>query len=413
MGFALGAGRPGRHIECSAMAEKFLGEEFEIHGGGIGLPFPHHENELAQSRSLGHGFARIWMHNGMLELDAAKMSKSLGNVVTLRNVLDTWGREALLVFHLSGFWSKPVDFDDEVMAQAAARAERFRDVFRNPHEPAPDGSWERFAAALEDDFDTPAALAVVHEWRATICFGALSAPSASSPSLHTPRRRRKSSSSRSSARPLAYHATSRKPIVSAERSRPPAGRHATKRADTASCLCGDARARLRSERGARALPRAAPGARSLGHGACRSSDPLARRRPARAGQAGAGMSEAAGTRDHQGIVVWCEPFRYADAYELAKTDSPLLVCLDQVTDPHNLGAVIRSPKGRVPPGSSFPRTAQCVSPPWFADRRQAQWSTCLSRWSPTLRATSPTSRGRACGPMPPTPKDRDPCGTPT
>ena len=160
-----GPGRPGWHIECSAMAEKFLGEEFEIHGGGNDLRFPHHENELAQSRSLGHGFARIWMHNGMLELDAAKMSKSLGNVVTLRNVLDVWGREALLVFHLSGFWSKPVDFDDEVMAQAAARAEGIREVFRNASEPAPDGAWERFAAALEDDFNTPAALAVMHEWR--------------------------------------------------------------------------------------------------------------------------------------------------------------------------------------------------------------------------------------------------------
>jgi cysteinyl-tRNA synthetase len=147
------------------MAEKFLGEEFEIHGGGNDLRFPHHENELAQSRSLGHEFARIWMHNGMLELDAAKMSKSLGNVVTLRNVLDVWGREPLLVFHLSGFWRKPVDFDDEVMAQAGARAEGFRDVFRNAHEPAPEGSWERFTAALEDDFNTPAALAVMHEWR--------------------------------------------------------------------------------------------------------------------------------------------------------------------------------------------------------------------------------------------------------
>ena len=160
-----GPGRPGWHIECSAMAEKFLGEEFEIHGGGNDLRFPHHENELAQSRSLGHGFARIWMHNGMLELDAAKMSKSLGNVVTLRNVLDVWGREALLVFHLSGFWSKPVDFDDEVMTQAAARAAGFREVFRNASEPAPDGAWERFVAALEDDFNTPAALAVIHEWR--------------------------------------------------------------------------------------------------------------------------------------------------------------------------------------------------------------------------------------------------------
>jgi cysteinyl-tRNA synthetase len=160
-----GLGRPGWHIECSAMAEKFLGEEFEIHGGGNDLRFPHHENELAQSRSLGHEFARIWMHNGMLELDAAKMSKSLGNVVTLRNVLDVWGREALLVFHLAGHWSKPVDFDDEVMAQAAARAEGIRDVFRNPSEAARVGSWERFAAALDDDFNTPQALAVMHEWR--------------------------------------------------------------------------------------------------------------------------------------------------------------------------------------------------------------------------------------------------------
>src|ERR671923_1336635 len=127
-----GLGRPGWHIECSAMAEKHLGPVFEIHGGGNDLRFPHHENELAQSRSAGREFARIWMHNGMLELDEAKMSKSLGNIVTLRNVLDTWGRETLLVYHLSGAWSKPVDFSDEVMEQAAARGDRFREVFRNP-----------------------------------------------------------------------------------------------------------------------------------------------------------------------------------------------------------------------------------------------------------------------------------------
>jgi cysteinyl-tRNA synthetase len=160
-----GSGRPGWHIECSAMAEKFLGPAFEIHGGGTDLRFPHHENELAQSASLGHPFARIWMHNGMLELDATKMSKSLGNVVTLRNVLEVWGRETLLVFHLTGAWSKPIDFSDDVLEAAAARAESFREVFRNPHEPAPPDAWERFSAALEDDFSTPAALAVIHEWR--------------------------------------------------------------------------------------------------------------------------------------------------------------------------------------------------------------------------------------------------------
>jgi cysteinyl-tRNA synthetase len=105
------------------------------------------------------------VHNGMLEIDESKMSKSIGNVVTLREALDTWGREALLLFLLTGAWNKPIDYDDEVMQQTVARAERFRDVLRNPHEPAPEGSWERFAAALDDDFNTPAALAVMHEWR--------------------------------------------------------------------------------------------------------------------------------------------------------------------------------------------------------------------------------------------------------
>jgi cysteinyl-tRNA synthetase len=160
-----GPGRPGWHIECSAMAEKFLGHEFEIHGGGLDLRFPHHENELAQSSALGHRFAHVWMHNGMLELDDEKMSKSVGNVVTLRDVLDRWGREALLVFHLTGHWSKPVDFSDETVESASVRADGFREVFRNPAVTAPAGAWERFAAALDDDFNTPAALAVMHEWR--------------------------------------------------------------------------------------------------------------------------------------------------------------------------------------------------------------------------------------------------------
>jgi cysteinyl-tRNA synthetase len=146
------------------MAEKFLGPEFEIHGGGLDLRFPHHENELAQSTALGHAFAHVWMHNGMLELDAEKMSKSLGNVVTLRNVLDTWARETLLVYQLTGHWSKPIDFSDDAMEAAAARADGFREVFRRPSEPAPEGSWKRFAEALDDDFSTPAALAVMHEW---------------------------------------------------------------------------------------------------------------------------------------------------------------------------------------------------------------------------------------------------------
>jgi cysteinyl-tRNA synthetase len=101
----------------------------------------------------------------MLELGGEKMAKSVGNVRTLREAIDTWGRDALLLYFLTGQWRKPIDFTPEVMAAAEARAEGFRDVFRNPHEPAPADAWERFEAALEDDFNTPAALAVMHEWR--------------------------------------------------------------------------------------------------------------------------------------------------------------------------------------------------------------------------------------------------------
>jgi cysteinyl-tRNA synthetase len=160
-----GRGRPGWHIECSAMSELHLGTEFEVHGGGLDLVFPHHENELAQSRALGHRFAKIWMHNGLLRFGGTEMHKSLGNVVTLQDALATWGRETLLLFYATGHWRKPLDFTDETLASAAARAEGFRDVFRAPSVAAPEGSWERFAAALDDDFNTPGALAVMHEWR--------------------------------------------------------------------------------------------------------------------------------------------------------------------------------------------------------------------------------------------------------
>src|SRR5918996_1180588 len=118
-----GPGRPGWHIECSAMAEKYLGPEFELHGGGLDLRFPHHENERAQSRAAGRPFAKLWLHNGMLELDSEKMSKSLGNVYTLRQALDDWGREALLLYFMTGHWRKPIDFSDRELEAAEARAE--------------------------------------------------------------------------------------------------------------------------------------------------------------------------------------------------------------------------------------------------------------------------------------------------
>jgi cysteinyl-tRNA synthetase len=159
-----GRGRPGWHIECSVMAEEAYGPAFEIHGGGLDLVFPHHENEVAQSRALGHSFAEIWAHNGMLRFTGEKMSKSSGNVTTIREALDEWGRETVLIFFLTALWRKPIDFSPETMAQAAARAETLRNAFTLDPAPVEEERWQAFAAALDDDFDTPAALALLHEW---------------------------------------------------------------------------------------------------------------------------------------------------------------------------------------------------------------------------------------------------------
>ena len=162
-----GRGRPGWHIECSVMAEELLGPVFEIHGGGLDLVFPHHENELAQSRALGHEFAKIWMHNGLLVFTGGeKMSKSLGNVVTIRDAIDTWGRETVLLFFMTGHWRKPLDYSPETMAQARSQVETFSNALLGESREAPAGEWERLVEALDDDFNTPDALALLHEWRA-------------------------------------------------------------------------------------------------------------------------------------------------------------------------------------------------------------------------------------------------------
>jgi cysteinyl-tRNA synthetase len=160
-----GRGRPGWHIECSAMAEKLLGPVFELHGGGMDLRFPHHENELAQSRGAGREFAQLWAHNGMLELAQEKMSKSLGNIVSLREVLDTYGPEAILVLFLGAHYRSPVEYSDEAMEAAQRQAEDFRTAFRVVERTGGAPSWDDFAAALDDDFNTPLALAILHAWR--------------------------------------------------------------------------------------------------------------------------------------------------------------------------------------------------------------------------------------------------------
>jgi len=157
-----GPGRPGWHIECSAMAEKTLGAEFWIHGGGLDLVFPHHENERAQSQAVGRPFAKIWMHNGLLRFTGEKMSKSVGNVATIQDVIAEWGPEAALLFLMTGHWRKPLEFSPEAMKAASAQVEGLRNALRG--ETRSTGDWEELAAVLDDDFNTPAALAIFHRW---------------------------------------------------------------------------------------------------------------------------------------------------------------------------------------------------------------------------------------------------------
>jgi cysteinyl-tRNA synthetase len=164
-----GRGRPGWHIECSAMAESLLGVDFEIHGGGSDLIFPHHENEAAQTcAARGAPLARLWMHNGMVRLEQAKMAKSQGNIFVLHEALETYGRDALLMYLCGGHYRQPIEFDDERLAQAAASVRRVREAARklagaaSPPWSAP--LRDRFFEALAEDFNTPRALAAVFDW---------------------------------------------------------------------------------------------------------------------------------------------------------------------------------------------------------------------------------------------------------
>jgi cysteinyl-tRNA synthetase len=165
-----GRGRPGWHIECSAMAEDaFGGVDFEIHGGGSDLIFPHHENEIAQTEAArGEPLAKIWMHNGMLQFDREKMSKSVGNISLLSVALDEYGRDALVMFFVRSHYRKPVEYSPEALEQARSSLTRVRELARRltPDGPAPPRADElerRFYAALADDFNTPDAVAAMFE----------------------------------------------------------------------------------------------------------------------------------------------------------------------------------------------------------------------------------------------------------
>jgi cysteinyl-tRNA synthetase len=164
-----GPGRPGWHIECSAMAEQYLGVDFDIHGGGIDLVFPHHENEAAQTLAgRGEPLARVWMHNGMLQLDREKMSKSVGNIRGLGDVLDQVGGEVLVLYFTGGHYRQPIVFSDERLAEAERSAARIREAGRrlspgeSPEELAP--LRDAFFDALADDFNTARALAALFDW---------------------------------------------------------------------------------------------------------------------------------------------------------------------------------------------------------------------------------------------------------
>jgi cysteinyl-tRNA synthetase len=174
-----GPGRPGWHIECSAMASRYLGETLDIHGGGEDLIFPHHECEIAQSEAVtGRPFARLWMHNGLLNLGAEKMSKSLGNVLSIREIARRHRADALRLNFLGTHYRSPLDWSEDRVRDSARALDRFRRLIDDARamkgEDAPAspaallGFRARFDAAMEDDFNTPQALAVLFDLASTL-----------------------------------------------------------------------------------------------------------------------------------------------------------------------------------------------------------------------------------------------------
>ena len=162
-----GEGRPGWHIECSAMAEEVLGVPFEVHGGGSDLVFPHHENEIAQTEAArGKPLSRTWMHNGMVQMGDEKMAKSVGNIRLLHGALDEFGRDAFVMWMVGAHYRKPVVYSEEALQDAGRAVARVREAVRrlDPDAVGLDEFVERFFDALADDFNTPEARAVLFDW---------------------------------------------------------------------------------------------------------------------------------------------------------------------------------------------------------------------------------------------------------
>jgi cysteinyl-tRNA synthetase len=175
-----GKGRPGWHIECSAMSLKYLGSTFEIHGGGHDLVFPHHENEIAQSESYtGQEFAKIWMHSGMVTIDSQKMSKSLGNIVVIDKALKRWGMNSLRLYCISVHYSKPLDYTDELLQESVQRWRQIETCVYELRSAAGKGDLEAagrmsdesakaFEAAMDEDMNTALALTELMKFVASI-----------------------------------------------------------------------------------------------------------------------------------------------------------------------------------------------------------------------------------------------------
>jgi cysteinyl-tRNA synthetase len=165
-----GSGRPGWHIECSAMSETYLGETFDIHGGGKDLIFPHHENEIAQSEgATGKPFARYWMHNGFVNINQEKMSKSLGNFLMIKDILKSYHPEALRLFLLSNHYRSPIDFTDKAMDEATVALDKIYAALERTQSSAGvsgavnGDSWNRFAEAMDDDFNTAKGIGILFD----------------------------------------------------------------------------------------------------------------------------------------------------------------------------------------------------------------------------------------------------------
>lgn len=161
-----GAGRPGWHIECSAMATHYLGEQFDIHGGGLDLRFPHHENELAQSQAAGHGFANLWLHNGLVTTSGQKMSKSLGNSVSSSDLFALASPAAVRYYLLSAHYRSTLDYQPAVLAEAQSALDRiygFLERAARISKPALGALPSEFEREMDEDLNIPAALAVLHE----------------------------------------------------------------------------------------------------------------------------------------------------------------------------------------------------------------------------------------------------------